>query len=104
MSSHWRRKAHGLSIATVLSVVAACATTGERAASKNLHLYAMPAELSEALAPGEAHPARPAELAEAALHLLDPERPGGPDYLGAARMCLLAADAISLRARGFRRL
>lgn len=53
----------------------------------------MPVDPAHALAPGAADPAHPAQLAEGALHLLDTERAGGPDYLGAARMCLLAADA-----------
>ena len=68
--------------------LAACATThGEPTG-----LYAMPADLSRALPPSEADPSRAAELAESALHLLNPEQPGGADYLGAARMCLLAVE------------
>jgi hypothetical protein len=67
----------------------ACATTGTRNTGP---LYAMPNELSDAIAPERADPENPGELAESALYLLDPERPGGPDYLGAARMCLLAAE------------
>lgn len=52
----------------------------------------MPSDLSRALSPVQADPTRPGQLAEAALHLLDLERPEGPDYAGAARMCLLASD------------
>jgi hypothetical protein len=53
----------------------------------------MPSDLSEALDPRDADPSSAAQLAESALHLLDPEEPGGPDYVGAARMCLLATEA-----------
>jgi hypothetical protein len=75
-----------LAVAFAGLTLAACATRGTE-------MYAMPADPAHALAPGEADPGSAAELAESALHLLGPERPGGPDYLGAARMCLLAADA-----------
>jgi hypothetical protein len=57
----------------------------------------MPSDLKAAMSPEEADPTRAAELAEAALHLLDPERPGGPDYQGAARMCLLATEVAEPR-------
>jgi len=55
-------------------------------------LHAMPVDLARAMPPGAADPDKAAELAEAALHLLYPDRPGGPDYLGAARLCLIAAE------------
>jgi hypothetical protein len=57
----------------------------------------MPTDLGAAMAPEDADPTRAAELAESALYLLDPERPGGPDYLGAARMCLLATEVAKPR-------
>ncbi len=55
-------------------------------------LYVMPAEPALAIHPADADPDSAAELAEGALHLLDPARPGGPDYMAAARMCLLAIE------------
>jgi len=55
-------------------------------------LHAMPSELGLARSPDAVDPNNAAELAEASLHLLDPERTGGPDYAGAARMCLMAVD------------
>lgn len=55
-------------------------------------LHAMPVDLARAMPPGAADPDNPAELAEAALNLLYPDRPGGPDYVGAARLCLIAAE------------
>lgn len=67
-------------------VIAACASTPDRA------VYSMPADLTRAMPPAEADPSSAAELAEGALHLLNPERPGGPDYQGAARICLLSAE------------
>ena len=77
-----------LGCAWLALALAACATT--RATPTGL--YAMPADLSRALSPSEADPSRAAELAESALYLLNPEQPAGPDYLGAARMCLLASE------------
>ncbi len=65
---------------------AACATAGAP------RRYAMPADLSHARSPEQADADSAAELAEAALGLLDPSRPGGPDLSGAAQMCLLATD------------
>ncbi len=56
-------------------------------------MYTMPSDPAQALTPGEADPASAPELAEAALHLLSLERAGGPDYAGAARLCMLAAKA-----------
>lgn len=56
-------------------------------------VHTMPSDLSRALPPAAADPDKPAELAEAALHLLHRDRPGGPDYAGAARLCLMAADS-----------
>ena len=55
-------------------------------------LYAMPGDLGQARSPDSIDSRRAPELAEAALFLLNPERPGGPDYAGAARMCLLAVE------------
>jgi hypothetical protein len=55
-------------------------------------LYVMPTDLGTALEPRRADPASPAQLAESALYLLNPDQAGGPDYLGAARICLLAAE------------
>jgi hypothetical protein len=54
--------------------------------------YAMPADLSRARTPEQAAPDSAAELAEAALGLLDPARPGGADLAGAAQLCLLASE------------
>jgi hypothetical protein len=51
---------------------------------------------------------RAAELAEGALHLLDPKRSGGPDYAAATQLSLMAAELASspveaeLRAACFR--
>jgi hypothetical protein len=83
-----------LAIAAALAVFTACATGG---AGQRGKLYAMPADLGQALSPEEADPRRAAELAEAALHQLDPEQPGGPDYEGAARTCLLATEVADPR-------
>ena len=55
-------------------------------------LYPMPGDLGLARSPDRIDPQRAAELAEAALFLLNPERSGGPDYAGAARMCLMAVE------------
>ncbi len=77
-----------LGLAWLALLVAGCATTNTPPGG----LYAMPTDLSRALPPDEADPTRAAELAESALFLLNPERAGGPDYLGAARMCLLAVE------------
>lgn len=71
------------------ALFAGCATSGAREPTV---LYPMPDSPAEALAPQDADPTNPAEIAEGALYLLDPDRPGGPDYLGAARMCLMAAE------------
>ncbi|MBW2414682.1 MAG: hypothetical protein JRG76_09270 [Deltaproteobacteria bacterium] len=60
-------------------------------------LHAMPTDLARATPPALADPDRPAELAEAALHLLYPERAGGPDYAGAARLCLIAGETADPR-------
>lgn len=54
--------------------------------------YRMPASPGQARSPDALSPDRAAELAEGALNLLDPQRPGGPDYAAAARLSLLAAD------------
>jgi hypothetical protein len=92
---HWNRGVPlwGLAIVSLVLSVTACSTTGADAT----RLYSMPADLGRALPPGAVEPGSPAELAEAALHLLYRERPGGPDYLGAARLCLLAAEAADPR-------
>ena len=68
----------------------ACATPPERTT------YSMPGDFARAQPPGDADPDSAAELAEGALFLLNPDRPGGPDYAGAARVCLLAADVARL--------
>ncbi len=82
--------AHCLRVAAAACLAAlglACATqTGPTG------LYAMPSDPALALAPADADPDSAAELAEGALYLLRPDLPGGPDYLGAARMCLLAVE------------
>ncbi len=87
MKQH-RSRVGALGLAGLALLVAGCATT--RAGPSGL--YAMPSDLSRALPPSEADPTRAAELAESALFLLNPERAGGPDYMGAARMCLLAVE------------
>ena len=79
-------------LALVALGLAACASTHSGDGS----LYSMPTDPARALAPEDADPNSAAELAEGALHLLNPERPGGPDYTGAARMCLLSADVAKL--------
>ena len=78
----------GRALALSALLAGACATPG----GPTTELYPMPSDLAQALSPAEADPARPGELAEAALSLLDSERAGGPDYAGAARMCLLAVE------------
>jgi hypothetical protein len=85
---------HSLLAAACLIGLAACATSRGPYEGE---LYAMPGDLDAAMAPEEADPTRAAELAESALYLLDPERAGGPDYLGAARMCLLATEVAEPR-------
>ena len=72
---------------------AGCATNG---GVRQVHT--MPSDPALAMAPGEADPNSAAELAEAALHLLNLERAGGPDFGGAARLCLLSAKAAVLPA------
>ena len=72
-------------------LLAACAS-GRGPMGEPHVLHAMPSDLARAMPPAAADPDRPAELAEAALHLLYPDRPGGPDYAGAARLCLIAGD------------
>ena len=79
--------------ATLIFLGVACVTS-PRARESTLHR--MPT-LSEALEPHLADPSNAAELAEGALHLLDPARPGGPDYTASARMCLRTAEAADLR-------
>jgi len=81
-----RMRALGLTWLALL--IAGCATTNVGPSG----LYAMPSDLGRALPPSEADPMRAVELAESALFLLNPERPGGPDYLGTARLCLLAVE------------
>ena len=75
------------SVALSLLLLVGCATVGP-----GTELYSMPSDPGKALSPEDADPSRPGELAEAALHLLDPERSGGPDYAGAARLCLLVSE------------
>jgi hypothetical protein len=55
-------------------------------------VFQMPQGPSTARSPDEIRADRPAELAEAALHLVNPERPGGADYTAAARLALLATE------------
>ncbi len=93
MMKQHRSALGALGLAGAALLVAACATTNTPPSG----LYAMPTDLSRALPPSAADPTRAAELAESALFLLNPERPGGPDYLGAARMCLLAVEVADLR-------
>jgi hypothetical protein len=52
----------------------------------------MPGSPAQARASDALRSDRAAELAEGALNLLDPQRPGGPDYATAARLSLTAAD------------
>ena len=80
------------SLALSLLLLAACATVPPAS-----ELYSMPSDPSKAISPEDADPSLPGELAEAALHLLDPQRSGGPDYAGAARMCLLASEVADPR-------
>lgn len=83
------RSARLLRIALLLALApAGCATQP--------HIYSMPSDPARALSPAEADPSSAAELAEGALHLLNPDRPGGPDYQGAARLCLLSAEVARL--------
>ena len=78
--------------ALALLLAAACATQGPPPRT----LYSMPSDPSLAISPSQADPNSAPELAEAALSLLDPSRAGGPDYNGAARLCLMAADVAYL--------
>lgn len=79
-----------LALAAVLLLSACAATLPPRGDAHGLHT--MPTDLARALPPSAADPDDPAQLAEAALHLLYPDRPGGPDYVGAARLCLISAE------------
>lgn len=89
-----RRGAHTRAWAGAAALlISACA----HGAAENVQLYAMPEDLADAMPPGRADASSAAELAEGALHLLNPERPGGPDYLAAARMCLLSAEVAEPR-------
>ncbi len=81
---------HSLALSLLLLVGCASVRSGTE-------LYSMPSDPAKALSPEDADPSRPGELAEAALYLLDPERSGGPDYVGAARLCLLASDVADPR-------
>lgn len=83
----------GLVLACLALTLAACATT-----HADHTVYSMPADLARARPPADADPTSAAELAEGALHLLNPERPGGPDYAGAARLCLLSVEVALLPA------
>jgi len=87
MTSTTRTLLAGLAICAL----GACATAGGVSGPHGLHR--MPADLADAHMPEHAGAERPADLAEGALHLLDPDRPGGPDYTGAARLCLIAAES-----------
>ena len=78
-----------LLLAAMLSSVS-CATSGP--SDSPLEPYSMPATAGAARPTSAADPASAAELAEGALALLAPERARGPDYLGAAQLCLLAAE------------
>ena len=88
--ARWRIRTDVPLALCIALLAAGCATNGGPRS-----LYSMPAP-AQAMAPGEADPESAAELAEAALHLLDIERPGGPDYAGAARLCMLSAQAAIL--------
>ncbi len=55
------------SVALSLLLLAGCASVGP-----GTELYSMPSDPGKALSPEDADPSRPGELAEAALHLLDP--------------------------------
>ena len=81
-----------LGLAALCVALAACASTH----SADSGLYAMPEDPARAMPPADADPSSAAELAEGALHLLNPERAGGPDFEGAARLCLLSAEMARL--------
>jgi hypothetical protein len=66
--------------------------------------YRMPPAASAARAPDALRTDRAAELAEGALYLLDPARPGGPDYAGSVRLSLMAAELASSPAESDLRL
>lgn len=88
ISPRLRPGLRGLSCALGVAAILGCAS----APRGGTVLYAMPDDPAEALAPQTADPANAGELAEGALYLLNPELPGGPDYMGAARMCLIASE------------
>jgi hypothetical protein len=81
-----------LSVAALCVALAACASTQ----GADSGLYAMPEDPARAMPPADADPSSAAELAEGALHLLNPARAGGPDFEGAARLCLLSAEMARL--------
>ena len=60
----------------------------------------MPSDLADALPPQSADPSSAGQLAEGALYLLNPDNPTGPDYVGAARMCLLAVEVADPHVEG----
>lgn len=84
---------YGRALAALTGALLVSACAAPRAPAGDAHgLHAMPIDLARAMPPGAADPDVAAELAEAALHLLYTDRPGGPDYAGAARLCLIAAE------------
>ena len=85
------RMSAGLLLAVAVAI-SACAT----APKADRTVYSMPGDMTRALPPADADPDSAAELAEGALHLLNPARPGGPDYAAAARVCLLSAEVARL--------
>lgn len=90
------RTGRGLRLGWLGLLAAVVTATGCATNGGSHQVHTMPADPALAMTPGEADPESAAELAEAALHLLNAERAGGPDYVGAARLCLLSAKAAVL--------
>ncbi len=87
-----------LTLVALALIGSACASgRGPDGSGDRSGLYSMPADLADALRPQDADPSNAAQLAESALSLLNPDQPGGPNFLGAARMCLLAAETADPR-------
>ena len=86
-----------LAAVTMLLACLACAplTPPVSSAPASEASYRMPGSPAQARSSDALGSDRAADLAEGSLHLLDPQRPGGPDYAGAARLSLLAAERAS---------
>lgn len=90
-----------LRLCAALACLSACAPLTPPVSSAPTEAsYRMPGTPAQARSSDQLRTDRPAELAEGALHLLDPQRPGGPDYAGAARLSLMAADLASAPSEG----